>query len=166
MFAQRALRAPLQVSARAIRPATFRAAAIAPFSTKPAPVQSQKQVAIKNKWFAAPPPPAKYMVSLRLPPNGYHGPLATLRCFAAGNSNIDCSTGSGESRHASARPVLLRQRGRLRVHDHPAPHLRVLEIHTPCTSPTIRRKTFHQQAIKEREGTEVWVEVGHLCIKA
>lgn len=64
MFAQRALRAPLQMSARAMRPTTLRAAAIAPFSTKPAPVQSQKQSAIKAKWFAAPPPPpAKYMVS-------------------------------------------------------------------------------------------------------
>ncbi len=63
MFAQRALRAPLQMSARSMRPMAFRAAAIAPFSTKPSPVQQQKQPAIKAKWLAPPPAPGKHMVS-------------------------------------------------------------------------------------------------------
>jgi hypothetical protein len=64
MFAQRALRAPLQMSARGMRPMAFRAAAIAPFHTKPAPVQQQKQqqTVVRSKWFAPPPAPGKHMV--------------------------------------------------------------------------------------------------------
>jgi len=64
MLAQRALRAPMQMAARGMRPTAFRAAAIAPFSTKQAPVQTQvqQQSTIKNQWFAPPPAPGKHMV--------------------------------------------------------------------------------------------------------
>ncbi|KAK3049625.1 hypothetical protein LTR09_009046 [Extremus antarcticus] len=67
MLAQRALRAPMQMAARGMRPTAFRAAAIAPFSTKQAPVQTQvqQQSTIKNQWFAPPPAPGKHMVPVK-----------------------------------------------------------------------------------------------------
>jgi hypothetical protein len=142
MFAQRALRAPLQMSARGMRPMAFRAAAIAPFHTKPVPVQQQKQqqAVTRSKWFAPPPAPGNHMVGSpfeRAQRSTWRG-IVVLTLF------LPDSRQGGD---ATARPFLLRQRGRLRLHDHPAPHLRLLQVHPACAGPAVRSTTFHKQAL-------------------
>ena len=62
MASQRLLRAPLQMATQRVSPMAFRAAAIAPFSTKPFLAAKQTQTTGKRTWFAAPPAPGKNMV--------------------------------------------------------------------------------------------------------
>ncbi|KAK3710732.1 ATP synthase F0 subunit 8 [Vermiconidia calcicola] len=66
MNTQRALRAPLQMYARGIKPTAFRGVAIAPFSTKPTTTpQTQKQAPAKRSWFQGPPPPGMHMTPVK-----------------------------------------------------------------------------------------------------
>lgn len=140
MLSQRLLRAPLQLSAQRTTPLAFRAAAIAPFSTKPttsptprqATPSAPKQAVPIRQWLAAPPAPGKNMVC--------HHCDSLNHAIARANST---TTDPNQSRHAPAHPLLFRQRSHLRLHHHPDTHLRLLEIHPAEQVEALRREDVY-----------------------
>lgn len=69
---------------------------------------------------------------------------------------------SDQGGHASARTLLLRQRGHLRLHHSPAPDLHILQVHLTEEPSALCGTTLHKQALKRVfDGLECGQVVGH-----